>query len=326
MEGNANIEIETSSYDDWLAKQGLASPHLHKYNLEMKVEDITSEDSDSNINKGDIDEEVHESGIDVENKLEENVKMSDKLDILTQEVQGMISRGEGEAESEKRKSRLEMILKLLSDEKAETKKIPEKSESALSIHKEIMEKADKPNSGTQVIKPVKEKSQSSGTPKKKPGPKSSKVKKAKRDMSGQREPLMCKIKKKQEDELQSVTKVIKPITKTSVTPQKVKKTSEDENGKIEVSDEGGGASVDSEEAVVCKIDTDKVDEPQSVTKVIESDEGSCGTPKKTECADTQIDNMNKDDKDDKNAGTVAMNDLHKRTERNWMKKELMKRK
>ena len=83
MKGDANIEIETSSYDDWLAKQGLASPCLHKYNLEMKVEDITSEDSDSNINKGDIDEEVHESGIDVENKLEENVKMSDELDILT---------------------------------------------------------------------------------------------------------------------------------------------------------------------------------------------------------------------------------------------------
>ena len=69
----------------------------------MKVEDITSEESDTNSNKADIDEEVHESGIDVENKLEENVKMSDKLDILTHEVQEIISRGEGEAESEKRK-------------------------------------------------------------------------------------------------------------------------------------------------------------------------------------------------------------------------------
>ena len=166
MEGDANIEIETVSYDDWLAKQGLASPHQQKYTLEVKVEDITSEDSDSNINKGDIDEEVHESGIDVENKLEENVKMSDKLDILTQEVQGMISRGEGGAESEKRKSRLEIILKLLGDEKAESKKILEKTETASSICKEITEKADKPDSGTQVIKPVKETSQSSGTPKK----------------------------------------------------------------------------------------------------------------------------------------------------------------
>ena len=160
------------------------------------MEDITSEDSDSNINKGDIDEEVHESGMDVENKLEENVKMSNKLNILTREVQGMISQGEGEAESEKRKSRLEMILKLLSDEKAETKRIPEKSETTSLIRKEIMEKADKPDSGTQVIKPVKETSQSSGTPKKKPGPKSSKVKKTKSDMSGKREPLIHKIKKR----------------------------------------------------------------------------------------------------------------------------------
>ena len=76
-----------------------------------------------------------------------------------------------------------MILKLLSDEKAETKMIPEKSESASSICKEITQKTDKPNSGTQVIKPVKETRQSSGTPKKKPGPKSSKVKKTKSDTS-----------------------------------------------------------------------------------------------------------------------------------------------
>ena len=177
----------------------------------------------------------------------------------------MISRGEGEAESEKRISRLEMIRKLLSNQKAETKKNPEKSESASSICKEITEKADKPNSGTQVMKPIKETSQSSGTPKKKPGPKSSKVKKAKSDMSGKRESLIHKIKKEQEDEPQSVTKVIKPITKTSVTPQKVKKASEDENGKIEV---------------ICKIDTDKVDEPQSVTKVIDLMKGAVGLQKR----------------------------------------------
>ena len=77
-----------------------------------------------------------------------------------------------------------------------------------------------------------------------------------------------------------MTKVIKPITKTSVTPQKVKKASEDEKGKIEVSDEEGGASVDSEEAAIHKINRDKVDEPQSVIKVIETDEGSSGDSKK----------------------------------------------
>ena len=55
-----------------------------------------------------------------------------------------------------------------------------------------------------------------------------------------------------------------------------------------MSGEGGGQSVDSEEAGIRKINTEKVDEPQSVTKVVETDEGSSGTPKMTECADTQI--------------------------------------
>ena len=99
--------------------------------------------------------------------------MSDKLDILTQEVKGMISRGEGEAESEKRKSRLEMILQLLGDEKEESEKIGDQTKNM--IRKQNAEKAEKPESVTKVIKPVKE---TSGTPKKKPGPKSSKVEKA----------------------------------------------------------------------------------------------------------------------------------------------------
>ena len=89
--------------------------------------------------------------------------MSDKVDILTQEVQGMISRGAGEAESEKRKSRLEMILQLLGDEKVESKKITEETENGSLICKQSMEKTEKPDSGTKVIKPLKETSWSSGT-------------------------------------------------------------------------------------------------------------------------------------------------------------------
>ena len=49
-------------------------------------------------------------------------------------------------------------------------------------------------------------------------------------------------------------------------------------------------------------------------RVIETDEGSSGTPKKTECADIQIDSVNKDDKDDRNAGPIAMNEIHERME------------
>ena len=188
------------------------------------------------------------------------------------------------------------------------------------IRKIKKEKEDEQKSVTKVIKPITKRSV---TPQK--VQKASEDEKGKIEVSDEggstsvdsEEAVIRKINMDKVDEPQSVTKVIKPNTKTSVTPQKVQKASEDEKGKIEVSDEGGGASVDSEEVVIYKINTDKVDEPQSVTKMIETDEGSSGTPKKTECADTQIDNMNKDDKDDKNVGTVAMNDLHKR-----MKKEL----
>ena len=149
-----------------------------------------------------------------------------------------------------------MILKLLSDEKAEFKKIPEKTETASSIHKEITEKADKPDSGTQIIKPITKRSV---TPQK--VQKASEDEKGKIEVSDEgggasvdsEEAAIHKINTDKVDEPQSVTKVIKPITKRSVTPQKVQKASEDEKGKIEVSDEGGGASVNSEEAAICKI-------------------------------------------------------------------------
>ena len=60
----------------------------------------------------------------VENEVEEqieNVKMQ-KLDFLTQEVEDMILKGEGEAECLEKVERLQMILKLLDEEKKETKK------------------------------------------------------------------------------------------------------------------------------------------------------------------------------------------------------------
>ena len=61
MQGDANIQIETSSYNEWLVKEGLASPpskHKDKdnYLLTMKVEDITSEDSDETSEKQGVDQ------------------------------------------------------------------------------------------------------------------------------------------------------------------------------------------------------------------------------------------------------------------------------
>ena len=85
-------------------------------------------------------------------------------------------------------------------------------------------------------------------------------------------------------------------------------------GKTEGTDEGGGRSVVSEGSAICKISIEIKDEPQSVTKVIELDEGSSGTPKKTECAETQIEDMTKNNTGVKDAGKVEMNDICKRKE------------
>ena len=108
------------------------------------------------------------------------------------------------------------------------------------------------------------------------------VKKAKIDISGEGEQLIRKIKKEKEDDQKSVRKVIKPIKKRSVTPQKVQKASKDEKGKIEVSDKGGGGTVDSGEAVIHKTNMEKVYEPQSVTKVIKPIRDRSVTPQKVQ--------------------------------------------
>ena len=295
QEGDANIQIETSSYDDWLAKEGLASPHQEKFNLQMQMEDITS---DGMSEKGEIDDKVNASAVDVENKSAEmvkNIKLSDKLDILTQEVQGMILQGEGEAGSQKRKSRLEMILQLLSDEKEDFEKTTAANESL--ICKNIMDKAEKPDSVTEVINPVKESSGSSGTPKQKPAIKSVKPGKGKIEVSGKRggnskQSLIHKINREKVDKPKSVTKVIKSVEDSSGTPKKKPnaKGSTDEKGKIEVSGKGGGGSVDLEESSICKNSKAIMDDPQSKTKVIKD---SSRTPKKKPTATGSTDEKEK---------------------------------
>ena len=83
-------------------------------------------------------------------------------------------------------------------------------------------------------------------------------------------------------------------------------------GKIEGTHEGGGRSVVSAGSAICKISTEIKDEPQSVTKVVKPDEGSSGTPKIG--ADTQIEDMTKNDTGVKDAGKFEMNDICKRKE------------
>ena len=159
IQGDTNIQIETSSYNEWFVKEDLASPppkHKDNYLLTNKVEDITSEDSDGTSEKQGVGQ-VETSARNVENEVEEqteNVK-TQKLDFLTQEVEDMISKGEGEAEIQKKVERLQMILKSLDEEKKDSKKSsgPEGGTDTV-IHKlqtEKPEQAEKPDSVKNVI-------------------------------------------------------------------------------------------------------------------------------------------------------------------------------
>ena len=136
--------------------EGLASPppkHKDYYLLTMKVEDITSKDSEGTSEKQGVDQ-VETSDKNVENEVEqtENVKMQ-KLDFLTQEVEDMISKGEGEAECLEKVERLQMILKLLDEEKKGTKKSSGSDGSTdMVIHKLQTKKAEKPESVKIVVR------------------------------------------------------------------------------------------------------------------------------------------------------------------------------
>ena len=75
-----------------------------------------------------------------------------KLDFLTQEVEDMISKGEGEAECLEKVERLQMILKLLDEEKKETQKSTGPDGGTdMVIHKLQTKKTEKPDSVKNVV-------------------------------------------------------------------------------------------------------------------------------------------------------------------------------
>ena len=101
--------------------------------------------------KNRVFDQVETSAKNVENEEEQtkNVK-TQKLDFLTQEVEDMISKGEGEAEIRKNVERLQMILKLLDEEKKDSEESsgPEGGTDTVirKLQTEKPEQAEKPDS------------------------------------------------------------------------------------------------------------------------------------------------------------------------------------
>ena len=116
-EGDANIELASGSYNEGLAGQGLLmlSESEGGYDLQMQVEDV----SDANGDENEKEKSQKQDGNENSNvKKYEYVKSGDvcNLDEIAEEVESMMLQQDSVEKSEKRKTRLELILKLLQEE------------------------------------------------------------------------------------------------------------------------------------------------------------------------------------------------------------------
>ena len=309
-----------------VGERRLASPppkHKDKdnYLLTMKVEDITSEDSEGTSEKQGVDQ-VETSDKNVENEVEEqieNVEMQ-KLDFLTKEVEDMISKDEGEAECLEKVERLQMILKLLDEERKETKKRSGSDGGTdMVIRKLQTKKAEKPDSVKNVIGkgstaiPIKTKPEN--------------VEINKDEVSGKGPGASTLVKEKpirkletekpeQAEKPDSVKNVVgkgSTVTPIQTKPENVEINKDEVD---EVSGKGPGASTSVKEKPICKLETEK---PEQAEKLDSGGNaaGSSETPTKLqeECFTKDMENYS-------DAGEVKMKDICKTNENEVDKKEI----
>ena len=141
-EGDAKVQLATGMYNEWLAGQGLfmLSEPEKRYDLKHKVKDIS--DPEETVNKAEdgnkkTDDEEKEKHSDVQKDV--YVKSSENvcdLDNIKEQVAGMLSKEDTEDQSEKKISRLQLILKLLEEDQVEQSVDKEKAAGGvMPIHK-----------------------------------------------------------------------------------------------------------------------------------------------------------------------------------------------
>ena len=124
-EGDAEVHLATGTYNEWLAGQGLLmllEPE-ERYDLKLKVKDIS--DPEEIVNKAEggnkkTDDEEKEKHSHVQKDV--YVKSSEDvcdLDNIKEQVAGMLPKEDTEHQSEKKISRLQLILKLLQKDEVE---------------------------------------------------------------------------------------------------------------------------------------------------------------------------------------------------------------
>ena len=135
-EGDAAIELDSTSYEDWLANLNL--PNEKTFQLEVHVEDSSNDENDGEENilriekpakklenikdEDNAKDSKGESDIGDKSRKEKVIEVDDRLKSLTKEVANMIQGGEEVAEHEcqKKVDQLKMILNILEAGKPES--------------------------------------------------------------------------------------------------------------------------------------------------------------------------------------------------------------
>ena len=113
--GDESIELEETSYKQWLAAEGLVKlqdqgQDIRKINDVNKRNEDASKQDDSKQDDSKKDDSVINDG---DRKQDEKTIMISKMDKMKRDVEEMLSKSEGQADSEERIRRLQNILQLL---------------------------------------------------------------------------------------------------------------------------------------------------------------------------------------------------------------------
>ena len=142
--GDESIELEETSYEQWLAAEGLVKlqdqgQDIRKINDVNKQNEDASKQHDSKQDDSKQDDSVINDG---DKKQDEKTIMISTMDKMKMDVEEMLSKSEGQADSEERIRRLQNILQLLDNNNelnTEKKEFEDKKMEEDVAHKAVKE-------------------------------------------------------------------------------------------------------------------------------------------------------------------------------------------
>ena len=137
--GDESIELEETSYKQWLAAEGLVKLQDEGQDI-RKINDVNKQNEDAS-KQDDLkqDDSVINDG---DKKQDKKTIMISKMDKMKMDVEEMLSKSEGQADSEERIRRLQNILQLLDNNNklnTEKKEFEDKKMEEDVAHKTVKE-------------------------------------------------------------------------------------------------------------------------------------------------------------------------------------------